>query len=346
MDGELTMAIDYKSIPVTMEITAAGNLKWYTQNGSYTKTIEYKKNDGEWTQITSSNAGTMISVSVGDVVQLRGNNGQYAPQDGRCSCWSGSTASYKLYGNIMSLVNSTDFTTLSSFTQPNVFMNFFNNSKCVDAENLILPATALTNYCYQGMLAQNTNLKVGPLLLAETLVQGCYAYLFYRCSSLNNIRCLATDKSAYNCLQEWVNSVQTSSGTFYKNADMSSWNRGSSGVPNNWTITDLVLHYIETDVTGLTGTYQASSFTVNLTSSSDWTATTIPSWVSLSSTAGTSGETALTISFPLNKTYNERAGTIVFTNAENDTADIECTQGKHPVIIPNNNIYRGGMIIN
>ena len=54
-----------------MEITEAGNLKWYAQNGSYTKTIEYKKNDGEWTQITSSNAGTMISVAVGDILSTQ-----------------------------------------------------------------------------------------------------------------------------------------------------------------------------------------------------------------------------------------------------------------------------------
>lgn len=227
----------YTDMPLTFEITKAGNLKWYTQNGSYTKTIEYKKNDGAWTQITSSNAGTLISVSVGDIVQLRGDNSQYAPQDGRCSCWCGTTANYKAYGNIMSLISSTGFTTLSSFTAPNVFMNFFNSGGCIDAENLILPATALTNYCYQGMLAQSANLKVGPLLPVETLVQGCYAYLFYHSYQINNIRCLAINKSASNCLQEWVNGAP-SSGTFYKNPNMSSWNRGNSGVPNNWTIVD------------------------------------------------------------------------------------------------------------
>ena len=227
----------YQYMPVTLEITKAGNLKWYAQNDSYRKTLEYKKNDGEWTQITSTRAGTLVPVAVGDIIQLRGDNAQYAPQDGRCSCWCGTTANYKMYGNIMSLVNSTGFTTLSSFTAPNVFMNFFNSGGCIDAENLILPATALTNYCYQGMLAQSANLKVGPLLPVETLVQGCYAYLFYHSYQINNIRCLAINKSASNCLQEWVNGAP-SSGTFYKNPNMSSWNRGNSGVPNNWTIVD------------------------------------------------------------------------------------------------------------
>ena len=227
----------YTNMPLTFEITKAGNLRWYTQNGSYTKTIEYKKNDGEWTQITSSNAGTLIPVEVGDIVQLRGDNAQYAPQDGRCSCWCGTTANYKMYGNIMSLIDSTGFTTLSSFTQANVFMNFFNSGGCIDAENLILPATALTDYCYQGMLAQSNNLEIGPLLPVETLVQGCYAYLFYHSYQINNIRCLATNISASRCLDNWTNGV-ASVGTFYKNPNMSSWGRGSSAVPNNWTLTD------------------------------------------------------------------------------------------------------------
>lgn len=227
----------YTDMPLTFEITKAGNLKWYTQNGSYTKTIEYKKNDGEWTHITSSNAGTLIPVEVGDIVQLRGDNAQYAPQDGRCSCWCGTTANYKMYGNIMSLIDSTGFTSLSSFTADNVFMNFFNSGGCIDAENLILPATALTYQCYQGMLAQSANLQVGPLLPVETLVGRCYAYMFYHSYQINNIRCLATNISASQCLQEWVNGAP-SSGTFYKNPNMSSWGSGSSGIPSNWTVLD------------------------------------------------------------------------------------------------------------
>lgn len=99
---------------------------------------------------------------------------------------------------------------------------------------------------------------------------------------------------------------------------------------------------IDTDVTELSGTYETSSYTVNLSSDYAWTATTIPSWVSLSSTAGTSGDTEITVTFRKNNIYSQRTGTIVFTNTETDTAEVECTQGKHPIIIPQNNIFRGG----
>lgn len=225
--------------PVTLTITAAGNIKWYAQNNSYTKTIQYSKNGGEWTNITSSQAGTMIPVVAGDVVRLRGDNAQYAPVDGRCSCFSGTTAGFTLSGNIMSLVDSTNFATLSSFTAENVFMNFFNNcTGLTDASDLLLPATALTNYCYQGLLAQCTSLLKGPLLSVETLTTSCYAYFYYHTYNLQEIRCLAVTTTASNCLQEWVNGVQTSSGTFYKNPNKTNWGRGNAGVPNNWTIVD------------------------------------------------------------------------------------------------------------
>ena len=111
---------------------------------------------------------------------------------------------------------------------------------------------------------------------------------------------------------------------------------------NQSKITLYQLKTFETDVTAITGTYEASSYTVNLSSDEAWTATTVPSWITLSSTAGTSGTTQITVSFPINSTYSQRTGTIVFTDAENETCEVECTQGKHPIIIPQQNIFRGG----
>lgn len=123
------------------------------------------------------------------------------------------------------------------------------------------------------------------------------------------------------------------SGNFYSASDQSK-------------ITLYQLKTFETDVTAITGTYEASSYTVNLSSDEAWTATTIPSWVTLSSTAGTSGTTQITVSFPINSAYSQRTGTIVFTDTENDTCEVQCTQGKHPLLLPKNNIYRGGLVVN
>ena len=63
--------------------------------------------------------------------------------------------------------------------------------------------------------------------------------MFSGCSSLNYIKCLATDISATDCTGNWVSGV-ASTGTFVKNASMTSWTEGTSGIPNGWTVQDNV----------------------------------------------------------------------------------------------------------
>ena len=61
--------------PLTFEITGAGNIMW---DGYPYRTIEYKKNDGDWTSVTpASLSPVQISVVSGDTLQFRGNNTYY-----------------------------------------------------------------------------------------------------------------------------------------------------------------------------------------------------------------------------------------------------------------------------
>ena len=101
----------------------------------------------------------------------------------------------------------------------------------------ILPATQLAYECYGSMFEECSNLAKSPILPATTLAEGCYDGMFRNCTSLNEITCLATNISARDCTNSWVDGV-ASSGTFYKNPSMSSWTRGTSGVRANWTIID------------------------------------------------------------------------------------------------------------
>ena len=62
--------------------------------------------------------------------------------------------------------------------------------------------------------------------------------MFYGCSSLNYIKCLATnpsDNSSYTL--DWVVNV-AQSGTFVKAASMNDWTTGVNGIPSNWTVED------------------------------------------------------------------------------------------------------------
>ena len=81
-----------------------------------------------------------------------------------------------------------------------------------------------------------TSLTTAPVLPATTLTLSCYSHMFYGCTNLNYIKCLATDKSAIECTNSWVTNV-ASSGTFVKNS-AASWTTGDDGIPSGWTVTN------------------------------------------------------------------------------------------------------------
>ena len=109
-----------------------------------------------------------------------------------------------------------------------------------------LPATTLEMNCYTGMFAGCTSLTMAPELPATTLASGCYGYdysvgtgggIFSGCTSLNYIKCLATDISARQCTNSWVDGV-AASGTFVKSPNMTGWTTGNNGIPTGWTVVD------------------------------------------------------------------------------------------------------------
>lgn len=97
-----------------------------------------------------------------------------------------------------------------------------------------LPMTSLGTQCYWYMFQGCTSLATSPLLEAPTINTQSYAGMFNGCTSLNSITCLATAGISTNNCNNWVTNV-SSSGTFTKAAN-ASWGRGTSAVPNNWTI--------------------------------------------------------------------------------------------------------------
>lgn len=102
----------------------------------------------------------------------------------------------------------------------------------------------------------------------------------------------------------------------------------------------------EVDTTAITATYSATTSSITLTTEEDmdWTASTLNNWITVSPASGT-GSATITISVSQNKTYISRTGSVEITNGE-DTIDIVCTQERHPLLVPKNNIYRGGNLIN
>ena len=195
IDGEGARAVvtytqegDNTNTYLTFDIVSGGNITWKTSSTSFTKTIWYRKNNATtWKSITSTTAGTSFSVNAGDKVQFKGNNAQYGVFLGNRNYFGKSTASFKVRGNIMSLIDSTGFTGTTTLEKNSVFYELFAACKgLTDASNLILPATTLSNYCYAYMFYGCTNLTIAPELPATNLsgASWCYDNMFYGCTSL------------------------------------------------------------------------------------------------------------------------------------------------------------------
>ena len=218
------------AMPLTFEILSSGNLVWLTDNGEGSpsggngKVIEYSLNGGPWTSISSSGEGTSIAVVSGDTVQFRGDNETYAESDDETgdayySRFALSTCDYNVLGNIMSLIDSVDFkylTEMPSMTQNSfgTFSFFFGgwfdaetydevpNTHLISAENLVLPATALSENCYNSMFFYCANLTTAPELPATTLADGCYSDMFYYCVSLTTAPALPATALTNSCYSE------------------------------------------------------------------------------------------------------------------------------------------------
>ena len=245
---------------LTFDILTSGEIKWLTYGGISSKTISYSKDSGlTWTEITTSSVGTSISVSVGDKVLFKGNNTSYATSK-TAYCAFGGDSTYNIDGNIMSLIYGDNFIGQTAMTETYNFCSMFKQSKVVSAENLILPSTVLTEYCYRAMFSkcgsltkapklpsltlangcywymfEECQIATAPDLNASTLVTECYGYMFTKCINLNYIKCLATTGfSLTNATIGWTSNV-AATGTFVKDAN-TNWTTGSTGIPNGWTV--------------------------------------------------------------------------------------------------------------
>lgn len=226
----------------TIESLEDGNTIYLKASDSAAaKTVSASTDNGEtWVEYVSSvddNGTALGTLNTGDKLLIKGENARYAPS---YSSWNQfkSTGQFEVYGNIMSLVSGDSFANADTLTEDYaLYALFYACPNITSAENLVLPAATLTESCYSAMFQGCTSLTTAPELPATTLAYGCYNSMFSRCSSLNYIKCLANDISARECTYNWVYNVPEG-GTFVKNAAMTGWTTGTSGIPSGWTVVD------------------------------------------------------------------------------------------------------------
>lgn len=202
------------NMPLTFDILTDGSIFWaVSSNTSQAKTIEYSKNGGAWTSITATDWGTEIPVLSGDVVEFRGDNVKYGDRlDSKVHNYFSTTCQYNLKGNIMSLIDSQNFGSLTQFssgTTSHFDRLFQNNTGLLNAENLILPATNLGQCSYLFMFQGCTNLTKAPKQVGTSattwMFTGTYNYtckgMFSGCTSLVSAPELPSLTTNYTCYE-------------------------------------------------------------------------------------------------------------------------------------------------
>ena len=183
---------DMKKTPLTLKAKTAGTIEVSEPQSG----MQYSKNGGAKTAVTSD----AIDVEIDDVVQFFGNGTSITSYyETRIS---GGDAECYIYGNIMSLVDEEHFATATTLTGDDAFASlFYDNSNLYNhpTYELVLPATTLTEGCYQSMFSSCSNLTTAPLLPATTLAESCYMNMFNGCTNLTRAPALPATTLANSC---------------------------------------------------------------------------------------------------------------------------------------------------
>lgn len=181
----------FSAMPLTFKILSGGNLNFYI-NQVASNGVSYRVNNGSWSQ---NSQYIEIQVSAGDVVEFKGVNPGYATESGNSASFFSGDASYNVYGNIASLLYGDNFVEVLEFGGDDLtqlqhtaytFAGLFRNADgLISVEHLILPFTALTYSCYDGMFKECHNLTgMVQSLPATQVATQSYRHMFAGCRSL------------------------------------------------------------------------------------------------------------------------------------------------------------------
>ena len=141
----------------------------------------------------------------------------------------------EIYGNVMSLLKGKDnLESATTIEANNAFYGLFAGAeKLVNNADrlLVLPATTLTEGCYQDMFNGCKGIEKAPELPAPKLEKNCYQEMFYDCAKLNSVKCLATDIKAENSTKDWLGKA----GTEATGEKVLETAVQMDGVPDGWT---------------------------------------------------------------------------------------------------------------
>jgi len=218
-DGLCFTAVDANS---TVAYTLNDGL---TGNGIKTSTDGTTWSAWDGTAITLTNAG--------DKLYVKGNNASGLSTSGTKYLQFAMTGKVAGSGNINSLLDDGDGSTIT--TIPNgycYYALFYNCSSLTTAPRL--PATTVTTRCYSYMFERCYSLTTAPDLPATTLANNCYVYMFENCTALTQIKIGYTGNFSTSYMYNWVNGVNSVGVLYYNGTDTTV---GVSAIPTNFVKT-------------------------------------------------------------------------------------------------------------
>ena len=223
-----------KSTPLTLVAAEDGKITVTFNNGIVLKNdIHYTINGGAEQTIAKNTSGAYdITVKKGDVVQLYSINTSL-----------GGSAVAGARGFTRAVDSGAKYAT--TIEANNAFYGLFAGAeKLVNNTErlLVLPATTLTEGCYDNMFSGCKGIEKAPELPAPKLEKGCYQEMFYDCAKLNHVKCLATDIKAENSTKDWLGKAGTEATSKPVLESVVDMKAGSDdGVPEAWTAKKIVL---------------------------------------------------------------------------------------------------------
>ena len=182
--------IDYNTTPFTVKaIDDKVNVSVYGNGADPRIYYRYSINGGDWKQKYGE-----ITINKNDTISITASKAYDVNIEGLSD----------VYGNVMSLIHGSDFIgKYSWYIYSQIYFGLFSNCDIRSAENLILPSILDGEYCCNQMFANCKYLTIAPKTLpATTLTTGCYAAMFFGCSSLISPPELPATTLAQNCYQQ------------------------------------------------------------------------------------------------------------------------------------------------
>ena len=177
-------------------LTSSANTLSIKKNDSSapTITVYYSTDKTTWTSMGDTDTTAITySIPANSKVYLKATTDRWGGESGN-TIYTSITCSnnFGIGGNIMSLLYGDNFSGQTSFPSSSTYnftCLFWGSSKLKNIDNLVLPATTLTEGCYENIFTSCEGLTSIPsdLLPATTLAERCYQYMFYNCTGLTSV---------------------------------------------------------------------------------------------------------------------------------------------------------------